>query len=206
MKYDPSLLSDGESIVTQFRPHYRMLLIPIGWFILILLAFVALIWIGDLWWYLNDILWVIVLVGFVFLVMWPVVKWWFTLYVLTTERLISREGVISRSGVEIPLENINNVLFSQSVIERLLKSGDLMIESAGQSGQVKFDNVWNPDQFQALLYRTREDRTRALSEQTLGTSSSDPTEQLERLARLHRDGAITDEEYEQSKRALLEDL
>ena len=65
MKYDPSLLSDGESIVTQFRPHYRMLLIPIGWFILILLAFVALIWIGDLWWYLNDILWVIVLVGFV---------------------------------------------------------------------------------------------------------------------------------------------
>jgi uncharacterized membrane protein YdbT with pleckstrin-like domain len=206
MKYDPNLLSDGESIVTQFRPHYRMLLVPIGWFIVVLIALALLVSIGDMWWYVNDILLLIVLVAFALLVLWPVVKWWFTLYVLTTERLISREGVISRSGVEIPLESINNVLFSQAVIERILKSGDLMIESAGQSGQVRFDNVWRPDEFQALLYRTREDRTRALSEQTHSRGSGDPTEQLERLARLHRDGSITDEEYEQSKRAVLGDL
>ena len=205
MKYDPSLLSDGESIVTQFRPHYRMLLVPMGWFVLILIALAALVWIGDMWWYLNDVLLLIVLVAFVLLVIWPVIKWWFTLYVLTTERLISRQGVISRSGVEIPLENINNVLFSQSVIERILKSGDLMIESAGQSGQVRFDNVWRPDEFQALLYRTREDRTRELSRQIRG-GADDPTAQLERLARLHEQGSITDEEYERSKQNLLEDL
>jgi len=205
MKYDPSLLSDGESIVTQFRPHYRMLLIPMGWFVLILIGLIALAWIGDMWWYLNDILLLIVVVAFVLLVIWPVIKWWFTLYVLTTERLISREGVISRSGVEIPLENINNVLFHQSVIERVLKSGDLMIESAGQSGQVRFDNVWRPDEFQALLYRTREDRTRGLSEQGQ-PDAGDPTQQLERLARLHQQGSITDEEYERSKRRLLEGL
>jgi uncharacterized membrane protein YdbT with pleckstrin-like domain len=206
MKYDPNLLSEGERIVTQFRPHYRMLLVPMGWFVLVVLALAALAWIGDTWWYVNDILLLVVLIAFVLLVVWPVIKWWFTLYVLTTERLISRQGVISRSGVEIPLENINNVLFSQSVIERILKSGDLMIESAGQSGQVRFDNVWRPDEFQALLYRTREERTRALSEQTHGGASGDPTEQLERLARLHRQGSITDEEYERSKRALLEGL
>jgi uncharacterized membrane protein YdbT with pleckstrin-like domain len=205
MKYDPSLLSDGESIVTQFRPHYRMLLVPMGWFILVLIALGLLIAIGDIWWYTNDILLLIVLIAFVLLVLWPIIKWWFTLYVLTSERLISRQGVISRSGVEIPLENINNVLFHQSVIERVLKSGDLMIESAGQSGQVRFDNVWRPDEFQALLYRTREDRARALSEQSR-PGPEDPTEQLERLARLHRQGSITDEEYERSKQALLDDL
>ena len=137
--------------------------------------------------------------------MWPVVKWWFTLYVLTTERLISREGVIARSGVEIPLENITNVLFTQSVIERILKAGDLMIESAGQSGQVRFQNVWRPDEFQALLYRTREERARALGEPLPG-DDDDPTEKLERLARLHREGSLTDEEYERSKQALLDDL
>ena len=202
MKYDLSLLNDGEHIVIQFRPHYRMLLVPIGWFVLMVIA-TGLLISFDLW-YIDDALGVVVFIAFIALVVWPVIKWWFTLYVLTTERLISRKGVISRSGVEIPLENINNVLFNQSVIERILKAGDLIIESAGQSGQVRFQNVWRPDEFQALLYRTREDRTRALSH--TGAGGDDITVRLERLAQLHGDGHLSEEEYERSKQALLDEL
>ena len=205
VKYDPKLLNDGELIVTQFRPHYRMLLVPFGWFIVVVIALGLLFAVDDLW-YVDETLTFIVLIAFLILVVWPVIKWWFTLYVLTTERLISREGVIARSGAEIPLENITNVLFTQSVLERVLRAGDLMIESAGQSGQVRFNNVWRPDEFQALLYRTREDRARALGDPGPADDEDDPTEKLERLARLHREGALTDAEYERSKQAIIDEI
>ncbi len=138
----------------------------------------------------------------------PLVKWFFTLYVLTTERLITRSGVVARSGIEIPLENINNVLFHQTILERILRSGDLLIESAGESGQSEFNDVPYPDEFQSLLYKVREERTKSLAreERNDATAGPDPTEQLERLARLHRDGVLTDEEFEAKKRSLLDEM
>ncbi len=149
---------------------------------------------------------VVVLIAFVPLVVSPLIKWWFTSYVLTTERLITRSGVIARSGIEIPLENINNVLFSQNVIERILKAGDLLIESAGESGQSPFENIPRPDEFQSTLYKVREQRTKSLAREESGAMSNDATSKLERLARLHRDGALSAEEYEAAKRALLDEL
>ena len=144
------------------------------------------------------------------LVIGPLIKWWFTSYVLTNERLITRSGVIARSGVEIPLENIANVLFHQNVIERLLGAGDLLIESAGESGQSPFNDIPKPDEFQALLYRVREERTTALAQsQATAVSSAaapDATERLERLARLHRDGVITEAEYAEKRQQLLDEI
>ena len=136
----------------------------------------------------------------------PFVKWWFTAYVLTTERLITRSGVIARSGIEIPLENINNVLFNQNILERILKAGDLLIESAGESGQSPFENIPRPDEFQSTLYKVREQRTKSLTREESSGAPADTTAKLERLARLHRDGALSAEEYEAAKRALLDEL
>jgi uncharacterized membrane protein YdbT with pleckstrin-like domain len=139
----------------------------------------------------------------------PVIKWWFTAYVLTSERLITRTGVIARSGIELPLQNINNVLFNQNVLERLLKSGDLLIESAGESGQSEFSNIPNPEEFQSLLYRTREEQSRrtAAEESAIAADiTRDPTEQLERAARLHEEGVLSDSEFAAMKRKILDGI
>ena len=58
----------------------------------------------------------------------PFVSWWFTSYVLTSERLITRNGILSRSGIEIPLDNVNDVQFTQTLFERILKRGASLIE------------------------------------------------------------------------------
>ena len=206
MAYPRRLLSDDESIVTEFRPHWRLLFIPVAWLLAGIVAIVSMYALFDLSGTVASIVVAVITVAMVWLVVTPFVKWWFTVYVLTSERLITRSGVIARSGIEIPLENINNVLFHQNVLERILKAGDLLIESAGESGQSRFENIPRPDEFQSVLYKVREARTKALAREEGGGAQVDATQKLERLARLYREGAVTEEEFEAAKRSLLDEI
>jgi len=211
MAYSEKLLSEGERVIREFRPHWRLLFIPALWLIggivaIVLISTTIPINNGTVELALS----LAVVLALIPLVVGPLIKWWFTAYVLTNERLITRSGVIARSGVEIPLENIANVLFNQNVVERLLGAGDLLIESAGESGQSPFNDIPKPDEFQALLYRVREERTQSLAESQATAMSSavapDATERLERLARLHRDGVITEAEYAEKRQQLLDEI
>jgi uncharacterized membrane protein YdbT with pleckstrin-like domain len=208
MAWPEDTLTADESVVTKFRPHWKLLFVPIGFFLLGLIAlFIIFQWIpGSTT--VDLVLTGLVIVALLILVVKPLIDWYYTWYVLTTERLITRSGVIARRGIEIPLENINNVNFSQGVFERLLGAGDLLIESAGETGQSEFRDIPRPDEFQALLYRTREARTLSLAEGTSPSPArpSDATERLQRLAALHRDGVLSDEEYEEKRRKLLDEI
>jgi uncharacterized membrane protein YdbT with pleckstrin-like domain len=210
MTYPDRLLTEDEHIVRQFRPHWRMLAIPILWAIAAIVASILLfVYIPD---ENRVIAWIgtgLMVAALVPLTIVPIVQWWFTAYVLTNERLITRKGVISKAGIEISLENISNVWFKQNVLERLLRSGDLLIESAGETGQSRFSDIPDPEGFQSLLYRTREERTAALNRDASAPAppaGDDPTSKLERLAQLHRDGALTDEEFAAKKQALLDEI
>jgi uncharacterized membrane protein YdbT with pleckstrin-like domain len=211
MSYPEKLLSEGEEVITQFRPHWRLLFIPVFWLIAGIVAIVLVTTTippddGTI----DLVTSLVIVAAMIPVVVNPFIKWWWTSYVLTNERLITRSGVIARSGVEIPLENIANVLFNQNVVERLLRSGDLLIESAGESGQSPFNDIPNPDDFQALLYKAREDRTKSLArDQIAGVTAApalDATERLERLARLHRDGVISEDEYREKRQQLLDEI
>ena len=83
-------------------------------------------------------------------------RWATTNFVVTTDRLIYRHGVLSKHGIEIPLDRVNTVFFSQSIVERMLGSGDLVIESAGELGRQDFSNVRKPSAVQNEIYRQME--------------------------------------------------
>jgi uncharacterized membrane protein YdbT with pleckstrin-like domain len=74
--------------------------------------------------------------------------------VVTNHRVIYREGVVARIGVEIPISRVNNVNFHQSFIERLVGAGDLLIESGGEDGQSRFANIRDPEEVQNIIQRT----------------------------------------------------
>jgi len=203
MSYPEHFLTEGESVVREFRPHWRLLFIPFGW-TLLLGAAAALTWMyppddSTFDWVITGIAGVL----FLRLGLYPFIKWWFTHYVLTNERLIRRSGILSRKGKEIPLENINDMSFSQTILERVLRSGDLLIESAGEHGQSVFADIPQPEQFQSLVYRVRELRAKDLG--STGVEQTDRVSQLERFARLYKEGLITEEEYERQKAKLLAD-
>lgn len=207
MAFPDSILTEGETVVRQFRPHWRMLAIPIFWLIAAVAAIVLVYQKVPPQHGTADLITSLVIAAALIpLTVVPLVRWWFTHYVLTDERLMTRSGVIARSGVELPLANINDVVFSQSMLERILKSGDLLIESAGESGQSRFSDIPYPEEFQSLLYKTREARARrvAIEDNVTADAGHDPTEQLERLVKLHREGALSDDEFEQMKRSILD--
>jgi len=80
-------------------------------------------------------------------------KWSRTHFVLTNQRVIFRSGVIARIGIEIPLYRVNNINFHQSIFERLIGAGDLLIESGGEDGMEVFDNIRDPEQVQSYIQR-----------------------------------------------------
>ncbi|MDJ0953697.1 MAG: PH domain-containing protein [Acidimicrobiia bacterium] len=206
MAFPENILTDDEEIISQFRPHWRMLAIPTLWFLAAIVAIVVIFQVIEAEGFVALALVVAVVLAVIPLVVSPFINWWFTAYVLTSERLITRTGMIARSGIELPLQTINNVLFNQSVVERILKSGDLLIESAGESGQSEFSNIPDPERFQSLLYRTREDQARRTAAEESAISAEftrDPTEQLDRAARLRDEGVLSEDEFQEMKRRIL---
>ena len=202
MQYPERLLTEGEKVITAFRPHWKSLIIPLIWTVLFGVGLYLNTELTPGGWPRNIIYGVLV-IGWLFVAVGPALTWWFTKFILTNERLIARAGIIARRGIELPLEVINDVHFSQTIFERLLGFGDLIIESAGEQGQSRFSNIPNPEGFQSEVYRAREVRAKDLAS---GGPPKGPADTLSTLAQLHADGVLTDEEFEAKKAKLLDEI
>ena len=132
-------------------------------------------------------------------------KWLTTNFVITSQRIIFRQGVFAKSGIEIPLERVNNVNFNQGVFERILGAGDLLIESGGEDGQQRFTDIRHPDKVQNLVHAQVETlvQQRAGYTRPAAAGGGDVADQLERLEGLLQRGTITAEEFAAQKAKLL---
>jgi uncharacterized membrane protein YdbT with pleckstrin-like domain len=134
-------------------------------------------------------------------------RWISTNFVITSQRLIFRQGIIAKTGIEIPLERVNNVNFSQGIFERMLGAGDLLIESGGEDGQQRFTDIRRPDEVQNLIHSQMEHVARRRGGYagggTAAAAGSTVAEQLERLEGLLQRGTITQAEFDSQKAKLL---
>jgi uncharacterized membrane protein YdbT with pleckstrin-like domain len=199
------LLNDDEEVVLDLHPHWWFFFQPLA----ALLVAVAL----GLWLYTIEAeVWIgypVALVIVVCLVWFGVryAQWVTTNFVVTTDRLIYRHGVLAKHGIEIPLERVNTVFFGQSIFERILRAGDLVIESAGERGSQSFSNVRNPSAVQNEIYKQMEENENRKFRQIGGgrTSEGDSIpEQIRELDELRRQGVISDEEFNEKKQELLD--
>jgi uncharacterized membrane protein YdbT with pleckstrin-like domain len=133
------------------------------------------------------------------------IAWISTNFVVTTDRCIYREGIVSKRGVEIPLERINTVFFNQSVVDRVIGAGTLTIESAGENGVQTFEDVRDPIGVQQVLYQQMEDNeNRKFDRVRAPAPQVSVADELAKLAALHEQGHLSDDEFEAQKARLLQ--
>ena len=202
MPYPKHLINEGETVALDLNPHWWYFSRHIFTGIPLLLALIGILALdGDLRKYLGYVWGALAIVWAIWL-LFKFLSWKFTFFVVTSDRLIYRHGVLAKSGVEIPLERINNINFEQGIFERVIGAGDLQIDSAGKEGQSHFYNIRHPDGVQQEIYRQMEgyDRKKAGWSAPQGSAA----DEIEKLASLRDRGVISAEEFEIKKTQLLE--
>jgi uncharacterized membrane protein YdbT with pleckstrin-like domain len=161
---DPSL-TDGEELVLRIHPHWKTLIRPLVVAIIVIAAALVVVVVIPSGTAAAVERLVVAAVAILALMLWlivPVLRWQTTTYELTTRRLRMRDGILVRHGRDIPLARINDVSFERGPLDRLLGSGRLVVESAGEHGQIVLHDIPRVESTQALLFRLVEQEQRRL--------------------------------------------
>ena len=111
------LLNEGEHVVVSTRTHVKALLLPALALVVVLRLVVA-----------------------------PFLRWMTTSYTVTDRRLITRTGVLSRRGHDIPLARINDVAYEHGLVDRMLGCGTLVVSDASEHGRVRLHDIPHVEQ------------------------------------------------------------
>ncbi|MDQ2650940.1 MAG: PH domain-containing protein [Actinomycetota bacterium] len=205
MPFPTKLLNDDEEIVLDLHPHWWFFAKPLA-VLVVAIVFGVLALTNETIDY--GVVQAIAAVAVVLSLAWFLVtyaQWATTNFVVTSDRLIYRHGVMAKKGIEIPLERVNTVFFSQSIFERMLGSGDLEIESAGEKGSQAFSNVRRPSSVQNEIYRQMEANENRKFDRlgSRGPAEASIPEQIDQLDDLRQRGVISEAEFEAKKADLL---
>ena len=172
------LLADDEDVVMAMRPHWKEMVGPV---LVLLVTSPVATYLATIVpegsaqkWLRLAVLVVAVLIVLRFVV-WPFMKWLTTSYIVTDRRIITRVGVVARTGRDMPISRVNDVTFSHSgLLERILGCGTLVVESAGERGQLVLRDVPHVEEVQRDVYKLAEaDEERRRGEGRDVNSSSD---------------------------------
>lgn len=199
-------MSEGEHQVLALRPHWLGVVTPLVITVLVLVALAAaLLSIPESW--PSWVRWLVVAVFVLILVVWPlrrIASWVTSEYVITNERVMHRQGWLTQRSVEIPIMGVADVVFSQTILQRLVRVGDVVIESAGGLGFTRLAFIPRADDVHRTVYDLIEDARVVSSNHSNGPPG--PLDQIERLARLRERGLLTSQEFEVHKQRLLQQL
>jgi uncharacterized membrane protein YdbT with pleckstrin-like domain len=161
--YPDELLVEGERVVMHKHPHWKMLVVPVLALLLVVAigSYLAALAGSQTWahwaWLALAVVGLGLLIRFTVV---PVARWRTTHFVVTTRRVLVREGVFTRRGIDIPLKRINSVQFRHTIFERIVGSGTLIIESASDE-PLEFDDVPGVEKVHMLLYDELADTSQA---------------------------------------------
>ena len=131
MKFIRSTLPDNETIEMEISFHWTHTLVA--------------------WLYLLVLGWLIIGV-FLFISMY--LEKWTTERALTNRRLILKRGFIRRKTEEISFNRVEEVNLSQSILQRILGSGDIKVTGTG-AGEIALKNIDDPLDVQKKINELR---------------------------------------------------
>jgi membrane protein YdbS with pleckstrin-like domain len=173
MGYPEKLLNPGEHVAVDVVPHWKYMAPPaVAVAIVLAGAIVAL--------QFRPPRWADLAIGGVMVLslVWLVVRylrWATTSFVVTNQRLVLRKGVLRRTGREIMIGRLSDITYKQTLTDRLLRCGDIMLESPGREGQEILRDLPQPIKIQNEICRLVSQREGApVGAQGLASPSAGP--------------------------------
>ncbi len=157
MGYPEGLLAPDEHLLLHRHPHWKMLFWPAVTFILAtaLAGFAAGVVSRRVDGPAQNTALIGILAVWAVLVLWrcagAVIRWRTTHFVVTDRRVLVREGVLTHTGRDIPLNRIASVEFRNGLFERMLGTGTLIIDAAS-GDPLEYHDIPQVEQVHALLY------------------------------------------------------
>jgi uncharacterized membrane protein YdbT with pleckstrin-like domain len=139
----------------------------------------------------------------------------FNIWVVTNLRVIDENGILTHLSIESPLDKINNVSYSKSILGRLFGYGNVEVQTAAGHGATIYYNVEQPEVLKDAITTMQEDyKKSSIREQTNALAGMFSKNQgnsanlsigseLEKIFDLKQKGALSDEEYNILKMKIL---
>ena len=215
MSFPRRLLGPDEELIIELRPHWLALVQPVLVTALIFVAMGIVLAYVPSWSVSGWIKLVIVAVAVALFLAKPMrrfLAWATSEFVVTSDRVVHRSGILTKRSMEIPLENVTDVRYEESFVERLVGAGSLILESPGEYGQERFSHVSHPEKVQKTIYELTEENRRRMAPVTPLAPVPQPSrgpgasvaDEIAKLARLRQQGVLTEEEFQAQKARLLQ--
>jgi uncharacterized membrane protein YdbT with pleckstrin-like domain len=175
--YPDKVLAADERVVLHRHPHWKRLVFAVlvlevatgvAVFVTAVVYQQATSWGQTAQNVVYGVVWAIWLVLVGWLSLWPFLNWLTTHFVITDRRVMFRHGLLTRSGIDIPLARINSVEFRHGLVDRMLRTGTLVVESASQD-PLEFSEIPQVERVHSLLYHEVFD---TLGGEEIGSQSS----------------------------------
>lgn len=151
MAISKKLLNEGETVLVSMRQHPKALFPP-------LFALIALLAVGVLvQTYIDEeivtlVAWIIVALGIIWFVVRPLVLWLTAEHAVTDRRIITRWGILTRRGHDIPLKRVSDISIEIHLIDRPFGCGTLIITNASTDGNVHLHDIPRVEQTKLLIH------------------------------------------------------
>ncbi|MCM3920882.1 PH domain-containing protein [Frankia sp. AiPs1] len=152
--FPDDILTQDEEVVLHLHPHWVSLIVPALWTVVALVFAVLGVFFAPGGVLQKPVQYLVLLLAFgaiAYLGALPWLRQLTTHYVVTSQRLVIREGLITRAGRDIPLAWLVGATVQQNVIDRMLGSGSLIVETAGQRGRVVLSCMPHVERVQETL-------------------------------------------------------
>lgn len=204
-------LKKDEKILITIRQHWIKLILPVfAWLLLTIVLFI-ISWPG------TGAKFIIILLAAIYPIA-EYINWKYNLWSVTNLRVVDESGFFSRHSKESPLDKINNVEYSQSLIGRLFGYGNVDIQTAAEMGETTYNLIHHPKLLKDTITHAQEEYKKtaitnqatqlaeAIARTNPGMANQSQQligDELNKLFELLQKGAITQEEYLAQKNKLM---
>jgi uncharacterized membrane protein YdbT with pleckstrin-like domain len=149
----PRLLNEGEHIVLSTRTHAKALILPAVVLILVaaIAGYLSSLPDGDQAGTWRWVIWVLTAAILVFFCVKPFLDWLLTTYTFTNRRLITRTGILTRRGHDIPMNRISDISYEKGLVDRIFGCGTLVVSDASEVGRVELKDIPHVEQAQLTV-------------------------------------------------------